>query len=52
MPGERTSLTSIWRSTTWTGPSGNGVEAYLDRRAARDMEAWNGRNEPFDPTDI
>jgi catechol 2,3-dioxygenase len=33
-------------------PAGNGVEAYLDTRAARDMEAWNGRNEPFDPADL
>lgn len=30
-------------------PDGNGLEAYCDTRDRPD-EAWNGRNEPFDPT--
>ena len=30
-------------------PDGNGVELYLDTREERDVEAWKGRNERFDP---
>ncbi|MFC4358669.1 VOC family protein [Halobium salinum] len=30
-------------------PDGNGVEVYLDTRAEKNREAWEGRNTRFDP---
>jgi catechol 2,3-dioxygenase len=40
----------ISKALYFDDPAGNGVEVYLDTRATRDIEEWNGRNERFDPT--
>ncbi len=39
----------ISRALYFDDPDGNGLEAYVDTRDDPD-EAWNARNEPFDPT--
>ncbi len=33
-------------------PDGNGVEVYLDTRAANDTWTWDGRNRRFDPASL
>ncbi len=33
-------------------PDGNGVEVYLDTRAARDRSEWGGENRRFDPAQL
>ncbi len=39
----------ISKALYFDDPDGNGVEIYLDMRAERDLETWDGRNEQFDP---
>jgi catechol 2,3-dioxygenase len=39
----------ISKALYFDDPDGNGVEVYLDTRAERGIEHWDGRNERFDP---
>ena len=38
------------RGLYFEDPDGNGLEVYLDTRAERDVDHWDGKNERFDPT--
>ncbi|QCC51169.1 VOC family protein [Halapricum salinum] len=42
----------ISKALYFDDPAGNGLEVYLDTRMERDQQAWQGRNEPFDPTEL
>lgn len=39
----------ISKALYFVDPDGNGVAVYLGTSAERDVEAWDGRNERFDP---
>ena len=40
---------SISKALYFSNPAGNGLEAYVDRRAERDLSSWDGENRRFDP---
>ena len=42
----------ISKALYFDDPDGNGVEVYYDTRTERDREAWQGLNEPFDPSTL
>ncbi|MFC7081230.1 VOC family protein [Halorussus caseinilyticus] len=42
----------ISKALYFADPDGNGLEAYLDTRAANDREEWRGKSERFDPSEI
>ena len=42
----------ISKALYFDDPDGNGLEVYLDTREERDLDRWQGTNEPFDPTEL
>jgi len=42
----------ISKALYFDDPDGNGLEVYLDTRAANDREEWGGENSRFDPESL
>ena len=42
----------ISKALYFDDPSGNGLEVYLDTRAATGRKTWDGKSQPFDPEEL